>query len=72
MNYEKELEEFIKFKENYKFKQLEIVEDELENLYCDNTLLKDDKGYIGETDKWVNVGYNLHGTYTKLLSNLYP
>lgn len=51
MNYEKELEEFIKFKENYKFKQLEIVEDKLGNLYCDNTLLKDDKGYIGETDK---------------------
>ena len=72
MNYNKELKEFMKFKENYNFKQLKITEDKQGNLYCDNVLLKDDKGYIGETDKWINVGYKLHGTYTKLLSNLYP
>lgn len=72
MNYEKELEQFIVFKEKYIFKQLKIVEDEQGYLYCDNTLLKDSNEYIGESDKWINVGYKLHGNYPKLLSNLYP
>lgn len=71
MNYEKELKEFIEFKKNYKFNQLEFVEKD-NNLYCEDILLKDEHGYAGETDKWVNVGYSLHGMYPKLLSNLFP
>ncbi len=68
---EQELKEFIKFKKNYKFKQLDIIEKD-GNLYCEDTLLKDENGYVGETDKWVNVGFSLRGMYPKLLSNLFP
>ena len=68
----KELEEFIKFKSNYKFKQLEIIEAKDGNLYCKDILLKDNDKYIGESEAWINVGYNLHGSYPKLLSNLFP
>ena len=71
MNYENELKEFKEFKKNYKFNELEIVE-ESGCLYCDGVLLKDEKGYVGESDKWVNVGYSFSGMYTKLLSNLFP
>lgn len=66
-----ELKEFIEFKKNYKFHELEIEEKD-GCLYCEDTLLKDNNGYVGESDKWVNVGYSLHGMYPKLLSNLFP
>ena len=72
MNYEDELKEFRKFKEKYKFNQKEIIEKEDGNLYCEGILLKDNNGYVGESLEWINVGYNLHGTYPKLLSNLFP
>lgn len=68
---ENELKEFINFKKNYNFKQLDIVEKE-GNLYCKDLLLKDEHGYVGETEEWVNVSYSLRGMYTKLLSNLFP
>lgn len=67
----KELEEFKEFKKNYKFKQLDIIEKD-GKLYCEDELLKDENGYVGESDKWVNVGYSFRGMYTKLLSNLFP
>ena len=35
---EQELKEFIEFKNNYNFKQLEITEDKEGNLYCNNIL----------------------------------
>ncbi len=65
-----ELKEFTEIKKDYKFKQLEISE-ENGNLYCDGILLKDENGYVGESDKWINVGFSLHGMYPKLLSNLF-
>jgi hypothetical protein len=70
MSFDKELKEFSDFKNNYKFNQLDIVCND-GKLYCCDVLLKDDN-YIGESDKWVNVGYSLHGMYPKLLSNLFP
>ena len=72
MSYKKELQEFIQFKKNYKFKQLKIEEKDNGNLYCEGKLLKDDNSYVGESSKWVNVGYSLRGMYPKLLSNLFP
>lgn len=66
-----ELNEFIEFKKNFKFEQLEVVEKD-NNLYCKDVLLKDENGFIGETDEWVNVGFSLSGMYSKLLSNLFP
>ncbi len=68
---ENELKEFIEFKKNYKFDQLETVEKN-GNLYCKDILLKDENGYVGESDEWINVGYSLRGMYPKLLSNLFP
>ena len=72
MSYRKELKEFLDFKNNYKFKQLEITENEDGNLYCDGVLLKENNSYIGESEKWVNVSYSLRGMYPKLLSNFFP
>lgn len=72
MSYKKELKEFIEFKKNYKFKQLKITEREDGSLYCENILLKDNNSFIGESEKWINVGYSLRGMYPKLLSNLFP
>jgi len=68
---ENELKDFIEFKKNYKFKQLDIVEKD-GNLYCKDILLKDENGYTGESEEWINVGYSLRGMYPKLLSNLFP
>lgn len=71
MNYKKELKEFKEFKKNYKFTQVPIVNKD-DKLYCMDTLIKDESGYYGESDKWINVGYSLKGMYPKLLSNLFP
>ena len=68
---DKELKEFIEFRNNYKFKQLDIVENN-DNLYCSGELLKDENGYISDSTKWINIGYTLHNNYSKLLSNLFP
>lgn len=67
---DKELKDFIEFKNNYKFDYKEIIEDG-DNLYCDGELLKDENGYISESSKWINVSYGLKGTFPKLLSNLF-
>ena len=66
-----ELEDFQKFKKEFVFTQKEIIQNG-ENLYCDDELVKlgEDKP-IGETEKWINVGYNLKGAFSKTLSNLY-
>lgn len=69
---EKELEEFKKFKSNYKFKQLEIEERE-DGKYCEGEPLVDEEGNeIGNCEKWINVGYKYTGPYAKVLSNLFP
>lgn len=69
--YKDELKAFKEFKKGYKFEQLEIVEKN--NTYlCDGIIIKDANGVVGESDKWVNVGYSLRGMYPKLLSNLFP
>ena len=69
---EKELKDFKKFKENYKFEMKEIREvDSIK--YCDGIALIDEDGKeLGETEKWINVGYKLKGPYAKVLSNLFP
>ena len=71
-NIEKELNEFKIFKENYKFIEKEIREiDGL--LYCEEEPLLNEEGKeIGECDKWINVGYKHKGSYSKVLSNLFP
>lgn len=67
----KELNEFKKFKENYEFEQkdIKVIEG---NKYCDGELLQaKDEPLLGESEKWINIGYKL-GSYSKLLSNLFP
>lgn len=68
----KELEDFKKFKKGFEFKQKEIIQ-EGENLFCEGELLqKGEEKPIGETEKWINVGYKLKGPFSKVLSNLFP
>ena len=57
MSYQTDLKEFKKFFEEYQ--------------YIEPTTKEEDK-LIGETTNWVNVGYQLSGMYSKLLSNLFP
>ena len=67
-----ELEAFKEFKRNFEFKQKEIIS-EGEDLYCDGELLKQgEEKPVGETEKWINVGYNLKSVFSKTLSNLFP
>lgn len=69
--YKKELKKFKEFKKIFNFKQLEIKEEN--NKYiCDGIIIKDENGIVGESDKWINVGYSLRGKYPKALSNLFP
>lgn len=68
----KELEKFKQFKNKYIFKEKEIYE--IDGIkYCEEIALIDEEGKaIGDSEKWVNVGYNIKGTYSKVLSNLFP
>ena len=67
-----ELKKYKEFKQNYKFEQKEIIEKNgIE--YCEEISLKNEEGEtIGESEKWVNVGYKHKGPYAKALSNLFP
>lgn len=68
----KELKDFKSFKKKFEFIQKEIVQ-EGENLFCDGELLqRGEEKPIGETEKWINVGYKLKGPSSKVLSNLFP
>lgn len=71
MTIKKELKKFKKFKENYKFNQLKLTTVD-DKIFCEGILIKDKNGFVGESDKWINVGYSLKGAYPKLLSNLFP
>lgn len=67
-----ELKAFKEFKKNFEFEQKEILS-EGEALYCDGELLqKGEDRPLGETEKWINVGYNLKNPFSKALSNLFP
>ncbi len=71
MRYRQELKAFKEFKKNYQFKELDLtIKDN--KVYCLGNIVKDENGYYGESDKWINIGYSLKGTYPKLLSNLFP
>ncbi len=42
-------------------------------MFCDGELLqRGEEKPIGETEKWINVGYKLKGPSSKVLSNLFP
>lgn len=68
----KELKEFLKYKESYKFIQKEIIEKD-NCIYCENDLLKDSNGNkVSETETWIDVGYRNRGDFPQMLSNLFP
>lgn len=69
---EKELKEFKKFKEtyNYTLKEVEVINGKE---YCDGEPLIDEDGKeVGDSIKWINVGYNKKSPHAKALSNLFP
>lgn len=68
----KEFQSYRKFKEEFKFTPMNIIE-KGDILYCENMPLQDEEGnYIPECEKWINIGYKIKGSLSKLLSNLYP
>ena len=72
MTKEEELKKFHQFKKSYQYHPKEIIEVD-GNLYCDGELLQEkDEKPIGESERWINVGFKLTGDYSKVLSNLFP
>lgn len=67
----KELEAFREFKKTYQFTQKEIIEKD-DVLYCDGEILKQGDAVTNVSEKWINAGYNLRGTHSKAVSNLFP
>ncbi len=69
----KELKRFQNFKKNYVFCKKE-VEKVGEKYFCDGECVREnnESEFVGETEKFVNVGYKLHGALPKILSNLFP
>lgn len=68
----KELDKYKNFKKTFQFDFKEIITKN-DIKYCDGLPLIDENGKeIGICEKWVNVGYKLHGPFSKALSNLFP
>ena len=68
----RELKEFLEFKSNYAFNQKQLIEKE-GKIYCEDELVSDgDDILIGESDKWINVGFKIKEPLPKMLSNLFP
>ncbi len=68
----KELFLYRQFKESFDFSPLDII-DVNGIQYCDGLPIQDEEGkFIPECEKWINVGYQIKGSLSKLLSNLYP
>ncbi len=67
-----ELAEFKKFKQNYRFEFADLTETD-GVLYCKGKPLIDAEGKtIPECDEWLNVGYKVKSSASKVLSNLFP
>lgn len=71
-NIDIELKEYKHFKENFEYVMPDIVEKN-GMLYCENLPIYSEKGtFIGACEKWIDVGYKINCSLSKLLSNLYP
>lgn len=69
---EKELYEYVNFKKEFQFTFKDII-NKGNIQYCDDFPICDEEGvYISECEKWINVGYQIKGFLSKILSNLYP
>ncbi len=69
---EKELYEYVNFKKEFQFTFKDII-NKGNIQYCDGFPIYDEEGnYIPECNKWINVGYKIKNSLSKLLSNLYP
>ncbi len=71
-NIQMELDEFKKFKKNFKYNLTEVEEIDGVKMYKGESLIDEDGKEKGETEKWINVGYKHSGPYAKALSNLFP
>lgn len=68
----KELQQFREFKKAFKFCQLPLEEVD-GTLCCDGLPLYDNEGkLIGESEKWINVGFMIKSPLSRILSNLFP
>lgn len=70
----KELKEFKRFKTNYNFKLIELKKKDDGSVFCGDICLKlgEEGEWLGESEHFVNVGYKIHGSMPKVLSNLFP
>ena len=68
-----ELKKYEKFKENFKFNQMEIIK-KGNSMFCDGVCIKESENseFLGESESFINVGYKFHGSLPKVLSNLFP
>ena len=67
-----ELKEYRNFKKNFEYIMPDIVEQN-GKLYCEGLPIHTEKGtFIGQTEKWIDIGYKINCSLSKLLSNLFP
>ena len=71
-NLEKELEEFKKFKKDFKYEVKEVEEKDGVEVYEGESLIDENGKEKREGENWINVGYKHSGPYAKVLSNLFP
>ena len=69
---ERELQKYIKFKQEFEFVPTDIVDRDGVQYCAGCPILDEDGKYVPECEKWINVGYQIKGSLSKLLSNLYP
>ena len=69
----KELRKFKEFKKSFNFQMKEVIEKKDGSLFCDSVCIREgnDGEWIGETENFINVGYKIHGSMPKVLSNLF-
>lgn len=70
----KELAQFKQFKSKYSFTPINLVEKQDGSIFAGDVCVREGKEgeWVGETDTFVNVGYKIHGSMPKALSNLFP
>ena len=67
-----ELKEYKQFKKNFEYVMPDITQKD-GRLYCMDLPIHNEKGtFIGACEKWIDIGYKINCSLSKLLSNLYP
>ncbi len=65
------VKEYTHFRKNYNFKSLPLEKNE-NGIFFQGELVEDENHKVGESEKFINIGYNFKNSKSRVLSNLYP